>query len=218
LNMRCLFCRTELDSVHWAFDGVSEQPVPACRQCCERLHIKVWRVDVGGGADLPLRVDCVHCGTPLPSADTWPVIAWVKGEMMNNAELLERLFASGGIDLRRGELFDRYPPPLPTTFDWDRVDGMLLGLAIGDALGSTTEGMLPSRRRELYGAAAGAVGRLSGTAAGVRAASRRRARPSPSRRAPSGPTGRRGTRSRPGTRSRKAPRRCSRGRWATRRT
>lgn len=31
-------------------------------------------------------------------------------------------------------------------FDWDKVDGMLLGLAIGDALGITTEGMLPSQR------------------------------------------------------------------------
>jgi len=24
--VRCVFCRTELDSVHWAFDGVSEHP------------------------------------------------------------------------------------------------------------------------------------------------------------------------------------------------
>jgi len=181
--VRCLFCRTELDSVHWAFDGVSEQPVPACKACCERLHVRVWRVDVGGGTDLPLHVDCFHCGTPLPSADTRPVIVWVKGEhgvdgvcnacrvrydretlfvtqpreereedeAMDNPELLERLFASGGIDLCRGELFDRCPPPLPTTFDWDRVDGMLLGLAIGDALGNTTESLLPERRHELYG-------------------------------------------------------------------
>jgi len=78
--VRCLFCRAELDSVHWAFDGVSEQPVPACKACCDRLHVRVWRVDVGGGTDLPLRADCFHCGTPLPSADTWPVIVWVKGE------------------------------------------------------------------------------------------------------------------------------------------
>ena len=68
---------------------------------------------------------------------------------MDNATLLGRLFASGGIDLRRGELFDQSPAPLPTTFDWDRVDGMLLGLAIGDALGNTTESLLPERRREL---------------------------------------------------------------------
>ncbi len=44
------------------------------------MHVKVWRVEVGGGTDLPLRADCVHCGTSLPSADTRPVIVWVKGE------------------------------------------------------------------------------------------------------------------------------------------
>jgi hypothetical protein len=46
---RGIFCWTELDSVRWAFDGVSDQLVPACRECCERLHAKVWRVDPGGG-------------------------------------------------------------------------------------------------------------------------------------------------------------------------
>lgn len=33
----------------------------------------------------------------------------------------------------------------------DRLEGMLLGLAIGDALGNTTEAMLPSQRRRQYG-------------------------------------------------------------------
>lgn len=37
--MRCLFCRTELDTVHWAFDGVSDQPAPACKACCDRLRL-----------------------------------------------------------------------------------------------------------------------------------------------------------------------------------
>ena len=70
---------------------------------------------------------------------------------MSNVELLERLFARGAIDLRRGEPLDRRPSPLPTTFDWDRIDGMMLGLAIGDALGNTTESMPPARRREVGG-------------------------------------------------------------------
>jgi hypothetical protein len=78
--MRCVFCRTELDSVHWAFDGVSDQPVPACRECCGRLHTKVWRVESGEGTDLPAEAECRYCGQPLPSADTWPVIVWVKAE------------------------------------------------------------------------------------------------------------------------------------------
>lgn len=38
--------------------------------------------------------------------------------------------------------------PAPT---WDRVEGMLLGLAIGDALGNTTEGRLPNVRRAEHG-------------------------------------------------------------------
>jgi len=33
----------------------------------------------------------------------------------------------------------------------NRIPGMLLGLAIGDSLGNTTEGQLPSNRRERYG-------------------------------------------------------------------
>ena len=69
----------------------------------------------------------------------------------DNRELLDRLFAEDLIDARRGRLLDEQPPPMPPGFDWDRVDGMLLGLAIGDALGNTTESMLPAKRQELYG-------------------------------------------------------------------
>ena len=78
--MRCVFCRCELDSVHWAFDGVSDQPVPACRECCERLRAKVWRVEPGEGGGLPGVAECTYCGMPLPSTDTWPVIVWVKAD------------------------------------------------------------------------------------------------------------------------------------------
>jgi ADP-ribosyl-[dinitrogen reductase] hydrolase len=35
--------------------------------------------------------------------------------------------------------------------EWDRIEGMLLGLAIGDALGNTTEGLTPARRRAQHG-------------------------------------------------------------------
>ncbi len=69
---------------------------------------------------------------------------------MSNQEILEGLFHDGGIDLRRGPLFDVTPPPLPSDA-WDRVEGMLLGLAIGDALGNTTEGMLSAERQRRYG-------------------------------------------------------------------
>jgi ADP-ribosyl-[dinitrogen reductase] hydrolase len=196
---RCTFCRTEIGSVHWAFDGVSEQPVPACRECCDRLRLKVWKVEVkdgAEGADLPVRADCVHCGIPLPSDDTRPVIVWVRGEHgvdavcnacrirygrvtqfvtlpdadwgdtdwpQDNAALLRQLLAENAIDLRCGELLDRPPAPLPAApaatgasddaraSTWDRVEGMLLGIAVGDALGNTSEGMTPADRRARYG-------------------------------------------------------------------
>jgi ADP-ribosylglycohydrolase len=35
--------------------------------------------------------------------------------------------------------------------DVDRIEGMLLGLAIGDALGNTTEGLIPADRRRRFG-------------------------------------------------------------------
>jgi len=48
--------------------------------------------------------------------------------------------------LRQLEAVPTRPRP-----SWDRVQGMLLGLAIGDALGNTTEGRLPHVRRAEHG-------------------------------------------------------------------
>ncbi|MBP7147475.1 MAG: ADP-ribosylglycohydrolase family protein [Acidobacteria bacterium] len=71
--------------------------------------------------------------------------------MAGNRELLDGLFRSGSIDLVRGGLFDTDPPPLPRPLDFDRVEGMLLGLAVGDALGNTSEGLIPSERLRDHG-------------------------------------------------------------------
>lgn len=50
------------------------------------------------------------------------------------------------------EFLDRAPEPVPTEIDLpDRVEGMMLGLAIGDSLGNTSESMLPSRRMAAHG-------------------------------------------------------------------
>jgi ADP-ribosyl-[dinitrogen reductase] hydrolase len=65
--------------------------------------------------------------------------------------LLDELFASGHIALRRSALFDQSPPALPDDFDFDRVEGMMLGLAIGDALGRPSEGRVPAKRRAMHG-------------------------------------------------------------------
>jgi ADP-ribosylglycohydrolase len=71
--------------------------------------------------------------------------------MPNSAEILQDFFERGVIRLHRGPIFDLAPGPMPEEFDFDRVDGMMLGLAIGDALGNTSEGMLPQERRALHG-------------------------------------------------------------------
>ena len=70
---------------------------------------------------------------------------------MNNRETFESMISSGTISLRRSTLFDSVPRVLPADFDWDRVEGMMLGLAIGDSLGNTSEGMLPGDRQKRFG-------------------------------------------------------------------
>jgi ADP-ribosylglycohydrolase len=69
---------------------------------------------------------------------------------LDSRVILEDLFATGVIDLERGALFDRVPRSHDTG-PWARVEGMLLGLAIGDALGNTSEGLRPAERRACYG-------------------------------------------------------------------
>jgi hypothetical protein len=69
---------------------------------------------------------------------------------MRNRELLDTLFVSKRIDLSWSPLLDSSPSPVAEGFDFNRVEGMMLGLAIGDSLGNTTEGQLPAQRRAHY--------------------------------------------------------------------
>jgi ADP-ribosylglycohydrolase len=75
--------------------------------------------------------------------------------MMTNTLIFERLLADAEIDLDRGKIFASAPGPLAgepeAGIDFDRVEGMLLGLAIGDALGRPTEGMHPELRLVEHG-------------------------------------------------------------------
>ena len=65
---------------------------------------------------------------------------------------LETLFERNGIDLERGEIFEQTPGAMPEGFVFEeRVEGMMLGLAIGDALGRPTEGRKPAERRAKHG-------------------------------------------------------------------
>ena len=69
----------------------------------------------------------------------------------DNRRIFEGLIKSRQIRIQLGELFDNGPGPVPDSFDFGRIEGMMLGLAIGDALGNTSEAMLPSERHALYG-------------------------------------------------------------------
>jgi ADP-ribosylglycohydrolase len=68
-----------------------------------------------------------------------------------NEQIFNQLIRDNAIRIQRGAIFDTRVPPKPADFDFDKVEGMLLGVAIGDALGITTEGMLPSSRRDHFG-------------------------------------------------------------------
>ena len=69
----------------------------------------------------------------------------------NNETMLGTLFDQGAIALIRGHIFDEPPDPVIGRTDFDCVEGMLLGIAIGDSLGNTTEGMTPEAREDEYG-------------------------------------------------------------------
>jgi len=65
--------------------------------------------------------------------------------------LLRELVAGGRLSCRYGDVFERPAPFRPGSVPWSRVRGMMLGLAVGDALGNTTEGWLPEERRRRFG-------------------------------------------------------------------
>ncbi|MBU1747120.1 MAG: ADP-ribosylglycohydrolase family protein [Chloroflexi bacterium] len=70
---------------------------------------------------------------------------------MSSQETLDQFLQDGTIHLQPGPLLTAAPPPLADSFTFDRIAGMLLGLAIGDSLGNTTEGLLPTERRQAHG-------------------------------------------------------------------
>ena len=71
--------------------------------------------------------------------------------MIDNVPLLQDMISQGTIRLNESELLYEAPPPLPDSFGFEKVEGMLLGLAVGDALGATTEGQQPAKRRSQFG-------------------------------------------------------------------
>ena len=71
--------------------------------------------------------------------------------MIDNSTLLMDLLTQQVIRMQPGPFLDSTPPRLPDAFSFERVEGMLLGLAVGDALGNTSESMHPSERQGLKG-------------------------------------------------------------------
>jgi hypothetical protein len=69
----------------------------------------------------------------------------------SNRELLTDLIESRSIRVLRGGLFNTAPARLPDQFDFDKVEGMMLGVAVGDSLGLTSEGLTPAKRLALFG-------------------------------------------------------------------
>ena len=63
---------------------------------------------------------------------------------------LDQLIADGVLRVPR-RWRESLPTPPAVNGRRDRLEGMLLGLAIGDALGNTTEAMLPGDRRKQHG-------------------------------------------------------------------
>jgi len=72
-------------------------------------------------------------------------------EVSANRRTLTQLLEEGAIDIRASGLFETQPSPLPAELSFSKVEGMLLGLAVGDALGLTSEGLRPEDRRSFHG-------------------------------------------------------------------
>ncbi len=70
--------------------------------------------------------------------------------MPTNREIFEGLIRNGSLAVSDNGFFATAPPPLPRV-DPDRVAGMLLGVAIGDSLGNSSEGVSPRQRRARFG-------------------------------------------------------------------
>ena len=71
--------------------------------------------------------------------------------MIDNTDLLFSLLDESRIRLHYSEILKEKPEPLADDFTYEKIEGMLLGLAIGDALGATSEGKKPGIRYNLYG-------------------------------------------------------------------
>ena len=71
--------------------------------------------------------------------------------MIDNTDLLHDLIVNKTIRLNHGAILNNTPENLSEYFSFDKIEGMLLGAAIGDSLGASTEGLSPTERKKRYG-------------------------------------------------------------------
>ena len=71
--------------------------------------------------------------------------------MPTNTALLHDLLRMNQMQLQPASFLEQAPPDLPADLDYGRIEGMMLGLAVGDALGNTSEGQNPGPRRRAHG-------------------------------------------------------------------
>jgi len=113
--------------------------------------------DVPSGSPGPMNRSATPCSRPIhavavaDAANRTSRRPRMNASPQTNATILGQLFQTGAIRLERGTLLDHSLAPKGPDFDFDRVEGMLLGTAIGDALGNTSESKLPMVRRRLHG-------------------------------------------------------------------
>ncbi|MCL5434387.1 MAG: ADP-ribosylglycohydrolase family protein [Candidatus Marsarchaeota archaeon] len=68
----------------------------------------------------------------------------------SNSEIMKKLFKDGIIKSNEPSFIYRTKPKAKLV-GFSRIEGMLLGIAIGDSLGNTTESMTPEQRKQGYG-------------------------------------------------------------------
>ena len=71
--------------------------------------------------------------------------------MIDNSNLLSDLINEGIMRVHDGLIFHSQPAHLPYNCCFDKVEGMLLGAAIGDSLGATSEGLSADERYSTHG-------------------------------------------------------------------
>ena len=129
--------------------GESGSYLPAVRACADALQAAGWQLRVAGTAP-------GYSESAMSGGAGFGYVEGVQGGvhiMSSSAHVMARsLHDSGGLKVRWHPRLDLAPAALPGAVDLaDKVEGMMLGLAIGDALGNTSESINPGDRRRRHG-------------------------------------------------------------------